>query len=273
MSSPQTVQLAANYAVYMISSYCSTAGAVVFLYDSMITTGEEIRCFWGRKITAAVLLFYLNKYMTILCLVWDLTTGSKMSDKSCSFSVKGGASILYLLFMIPAASTAIRVYALRRSLSLSAITFALALVPLGINFATFRFGLIGENVAPLGCSELDNVPTGVSKIRFSIVSRACLIAADCLAIGATWFTLARPHGIRHVGVRKDSISSILLTDGTVYFLILAVLNSLHLAFTLLSIDVPALQATSVVTDFTTPYVCICNSLLSMCCVLINHMHC
>ncbi|TBU36149.1 hypothetical protein BD309DRAFT_995694 [Dichomitus squalens] len=39
---------------------------------------------------------------------------------------------------------------------------------------------------------------------------------------------------------------------TIYFLILTVLNSLHLALTLLSINVDALQPVSVVTVFTTP---------------------
>ncbi|TBU60084.1 hypothetical protein BD310DRAFT_876186 [Dichomitus squalens] len=41
-------------------------------------------------------------------------------------------------------------------------------------------------------------------------------------------------------------------DGTVYFLILAVLNSLHLAFTLLSVNTDALQPVSVMTVFTPP---------------------
>ncbi|TBU21407.1 hypothetical protein BD311DRAFT_600395, partial [Dichomitus squalens] len=54
---------------------------VAFLYDSMITSGEEIRCFWGRKITGAAVLFWLNKYMTVLDLVWNLATGLSISDK------------------------------------------------------------------------------------------------------------------------------------------------------------------------------------------------
>ncbi|TBU36905.1 hypothetical protein BD309DRAFT_1067173 [Dichomitus squalens] len=41
-------------------------------------------------------------------------------------------------------------------------------------------------------------------------------------------------------------------EGTIYFLILAMLNSLHLAFTLLSIAVDALQSLSVVSFFTAP---------------------
>ncbi|EJF61355.1 hypothetical protein DICSQDRAFT_60554, partial [Dichomitus squalens LYAD-421 SS1] len=58
--------------------------AVVFLYDSMITTGEEIRCFWGRKMTGAAILFWLNKYMTVLYLVWELATCFNISDKVCT---------------------------------------------------------------------------------------------------------------------------------------------------------------------------------------------
>ncbi|TBU52433.1 hypothetical protein BD310DRAFT_832222 [Dichomitus squalens] len=54
---------------------------VVFLYDSIITTGEEIRCFWGRKITGAGILFWLNKYIITLFLAWELASGQNMSDK------------------------------------------------------------------------------------------------------------------------------------------------------------------------------------------------
>ncbi|TBU54956.1 hypothetical protein BD310DRAFT_1031474 [Dichomitus squalens] len=43
------------------ANYCWIAGSVVFFYDSLITTGEEIRCFWGRKLTGAAVLFWLNK--------------------------------------------------------------------------------------------------------------------------------------------------------------------------------------------------------------------
>ncbi|TBU60083.1 hypothetical protein BD310DRAFT_848403 [Dichomitus squalens] len=50
----------------------------------MITTGEEIRCFGGRKIAGAAVLFWMNKYMTILFLVWQLATGLNISDKVCT---------------------------------------------------------------------------------------------------------------------------------------------------------------------------------------------
>ncbi|TBU38675.1 hypothetical protein BD309DRAFT_1022685 [Dichomitus squalens] len=72
--------------------------------------------------------------------------------------------------------------------------------------------------------------------------------ADCIAIWATWYTLSR----RHANIPKSSISRLLLVDGTVYFLILLVLNSLHLAFTILSLDVDFLLSSSNATNFTYP---------------------
>ncbi|TBU60035.1 hypothetical protein BD310DRAFT_848350 [Dichomitus squalens] len=251
MASSQTGQFASEYSSLMTDNYCTIAATVVFLYDSMITTGEENRCFWGRKITGAAILFWLNKYMTALFLVWDLATGPSISNKSCARSIRGDAAIEYLTFIVLAAFTAIRVYALRRSLTLCAITAGLSLVPLGTNFANFRLGLTGENIFPFGCTEINNVSINLAQM-FTIISRSCVIAADCLAIGVTWFTLGLQYPAHRGGVLKGSIARVLLMDGTVYFLILGVLNSLHLAFTLLSISVAALQPVSVVTEFTTP---------------------
>ncbi|TBU60039.1 hypothetical protein BD310DRAFT_1006898, partial [Dichomitus squalens] len=161
---------------------------------------------------------------------------------TCAISTRGSNAIQYLTYIVPAAFTAIRVYALRRSLTLCAITAGLSLAPLGINFASFRLGLTGENIFPIGCTPLVNVST------VTIISRSCLIAADCLAIGVTWFTLGLQYPAHRGGMLKGSISRVLIMDGA----ILAVLNSLHLAFTLLSISVAPLQSASVLTEFTTP---------------------
>ncbi|TBU22629.1 hypothetical protein BD311DRAFT_675624, partial [Dichomitus squalens] len=80
--------------------------------------------FWGRKVAGATILFWLNKYMTTLCLVWDLASGLNISDE------------LEALFQnsVFLAFTGIRVYALQRSLPLCLMTIALSLVPVGVNF-------------------------------------------------------------------------------------------------------------------------------------------
>ncbi|TBU22619.1 hypothetical protein BD311DRAFT_675720 [Dichomitus squalens] len=225
----------------------------VFLYDIIITTGEEIRCFWGRKVTGAAILFWMNKYMTILFLAWNF--GSEFAPSNevsmCAVSAKGGVTVDAFLFLIPAAFTAIRVHALRRSFFLSSIAFAMSMVPAGVNIATFWFGVTGKIICPIGCTQFNNTSVALSK-TFGIISRSCLVIAHCLAIGATWFTLVRPRDICHGVVLKRSLSSVFLTDGTVYFLTFVVLNCLQLIYTLLSPDVLALKNTSAMANFVVP---------------------
>ncbi|TBU34123.1 hypothetical protein BD311DRAFT_683366 [Dichomitus squalens] len=252
MSSLQTDQLVDEYSSAVTGNYVFIAGAVLFLYDLVITTDDEIRYFWGRKITGAALLFWLNKYMTTLYLIWDLGSIFKISNESCAVTIKGDAAVDFLLFLVLAAFTGIRVYALRRSLLLSSTTFLLATVPVGVNFANFSFGLTGENLPLFGCAEAIGTPVDVTKM-LTIVARSCLIAADCIAVAATWFTLSRRHrNLRQGNSLRGSISSVLLVDGTIYFLTLAILNALHLTFTMLSLGVAALESTSYITAFTTP---------------------
>ncbi|TBU42033.1 hypothetical protein BD309DRAFT_897071 [Dichomitus squalens] len=251
MATSNSGQLALQYSQILIDNRCFFAGIVVFLYDTMITTGEEIRCFWGRKLTAAAVLFWMNKYMTMIFLVWDLASYFNISNASCAASAKGTYAVNYSIYLVWAAFTAMRIYALRKNMLLSVIAFALSVVPFGVNLVTFRFGLTGEDIDPFGCTEIAGVPVNLSK-TVTIVSRSSLIAADCLAIGATWLTLVRLRVIGHIGLLQGSLASILLLDGTIYFLLLGIINCLHIAFTLLSLDIVLLQSTSGLVTFTTP---------------------
>lgn len=53
---------------------------MLVLYEAIITTGDDIRFFWGRKLTGASLLFWLNKWLIILCYAFSLTTNLHLSD-------------------------------------------------------------------------------------------------------------------------------------------------------------------------------------------------
>ncbi|TBU47595.1 hypothetical protein BD309DRAFT_951589 [Dichomitus squalens] len=251
MSPSETAQFVSEYASVYIGNYCFNAAAVLFMYDSIITTGDEVRNFWGRKVTGGAVLFWLNKYMTLLYMVWDLGSNLNKSVESCIIDSRGVAAIEFLLFTVAAAFAGIRVYALQKSWPLSCITFLLSMVPVGINFTDFAFGETGGYDPPFGCIPMNNLPPNVVQ-KFTIASRSCLIAADFLVIGSTWFALSRRNNIGQGVVPKGTISSVLLVDGTIYFIFLAILNSLHLTFTMLSLDVAYLQRTSDFGQFTTP---------------------
>ncbi|EJF61345.1 hypothetical protein DICSQDRAFT_60477, partial [Dichomitus squalens LYAD-421 SS1] len=110
------------------------------LYDATITTGEEVRCFWGRKVTGAAILFWLNKYMNAMFLVWLFVTDFKISDEAGTFLL-----IVSELFLNDHTTSsevsrapfiALRVYALQKSLIICAMAFMLALAPLTTNFVS-----------------------------------------------------------------------------------------------------------------------------------------
>ena len=54
----------------------------LIIYESIIITGQEARYFWSERLTGAAVLFYLNKYLTLLSFVYTMcgfVTG--ISDK------------------------------------------------------------------------------------------------------------------------------------------------------------------------------------------------
>ncbi|TFK80700.1 hypothetical protein K466DRAFT_636333, partial [Polyporus arcularius HHB13444] len=115
----------------------------------------------------------------------------------------------------------------------------------------FRFDLVGVNIPLLGCTATTTVSTELFK-KFShnadvIIDRTCLIAADLILIYVTWYTLGR----KAFSNSHHSFVGVLLQDGTIYFMVLLLLNILHLVFTMLAIDTP-LQGASNVSSFTEP---------------------
>ncbi|TBU51602.1 hypothetical protein BD310DRAFT_941907 [Dichomitus squalens] len=137
---------------------------------------------------------------------------NSVSTIYCAATTAGVDTVANLLFLVLATFTAIRVYALRKSVLLASIAFLLAAVPVGTNFAVFAYGLTGENIFPYGCTAIDETPLHVAKI-LTAVTRACAIAADCLAAGVTWFSLSRRYDFRHAGETKGTLTSVLLVDG------------------------------------------------------------
>ena len=72
---------------------------VIFLYDQAITTAEDVRCFWGRRVTGAAVLFWLNKYVTILDMVWGLETfANPFSKVSSAFIEQALAHFSHMQF-------------------------------------------------------------------------------------------------------------------------------------------------------------------------------
>ncbi|PIL22794.1 hypothetical protein GSI_15489 [Ganoderma sinense ZZ0214-1] len=148
----------ANYATNLI-----TAGVATWIgYDYILTVRRESRLFWNRKMTAASILFFVNRYLALVCYV--------------GLAYYSRADLPY---------------------------------PYGVFFHAIAHG---------DCS-------GTGFIRGG------QILADMVVIGVTWKTTYEAH-------KEGSMSSlmrVMFTNGTLYFVVLLVLNVLQILFIFLPV--------------------------------------
>ncbi|KAM5536319.1 hypothetical protein V8D89_010011 [Ganoderma adspersum] len=64
--------LIARISYNMLDYRVSTGTIVLVIYEYLITFGAEVQLFWGRDITGASILFFVNRYMRLIYVLFDL---------------------------------------------------------------------------------------------------------------------------------------------------------------------------------------------------------
>ncbi|TFK85672.1 hypothetical protein K466DRAFT_494308 [Polyporus arcularius HHB13444] len=218
-----------------------TLVSALCVYEAFVTFDREVACFWTAKRTGASLLFFANRWISLTVYVLGLVQlASLSSDKtmsSCRLLVLVTTAMQILQSIPGAVFSALRAYVLCRSKVLGLLVLALSLAPAGANLVTYGYRLTGEKFPPFGCLGTDNT-TPVLDLRnhtVVIISRVPLIVADCLLIYITWTKLSGRTALKDIRQsRRLSFSDILLRDGTIYFIVLFILNVLHLVFSVTS---------------------------------------
>ncbi|KAI0695345.1 hypothetical protein C8T65DRAFT_833181 [Cerioporus squamosus] len=235
--------------------YCSVAASVIFFYDALVTFDREVACFWTAKRTGASLLFFANKYISMTLYVMGLVQfASFPSDKKqgCALLSIATYAVKVLQFVPGAFFSALRAYVLSRSKLLGLLVFALSLAPVGANLVEYGYQPWGEVFSPFGCFLTDDT-TSALDLRVVVISRAPLIVADILIIYITWTKLSSWAALRDIRQpsKRLSLSDILSRDGTIYFVILFILNVLHLVLSTAAVASDGGEG-SYVTNFTMP---------------------
>ncbi|TFK85367.1 hypothetical protein K466DRAFT_664555 [Polyporus arcularius HHB13444] len=225
----------ALFSSFYTESYCAVAASVLFIYEAFVTFDQEVACFWTAKRNGAALLFFANKWFSMLYYVMSAATtfAPFPSDKrlACSTFIISITAVGVLPFITGAV-------VLSRSKFLGLLVFALSLAPAGANLVASGYQLSGENVPPFGCVQTDNTTVALDLRRRSsvvIISRVPLIVADILLICITWTKLNSRSALKGIQQsRRLSLSDILFRDGTIYFIVLFILNVLHLTLSLVA---------------------------------------
>ncbi|KAI0326263.1 hypothetical protein GY45DRAFT_1329139 [Cubamyces sp. BRFM 1775] len=240
------------YESLYLDNRCLVAVMAFLAYEFFITFDSEVELFWMPKMTGAAALFICNRYLPLLGYFLVMCEYIPMSDSSCALMVKIQSTFHFLQYIPWAAFSGLRVFALNgQKWFLPTVVFLLSIVPMVVNFSQYHFGLSGSHDPTFGC--LVQVSLTVAQAKaVTIVARVSLIVADLIVIIVTLATMHRRGLIDHIEARRPlSLASVLLRDGVIYFVVLLILNILHLTFTMLSFVI-AFDPSSQVTTFTEP---------------------
>ncbi|PCH39080.1 hypothetical protein WOLCODRAFT_129036 [Wolfiporia cocos MD-104 SS10] len=137
-------------------------------------------------------------------------------------------SIVVVLYVIWAVFSALRIYAINgRGWRMPLTVLTLGLVPAVTNIYCFAKMTMISLPPPLVCTIASNEPDSLSN-RLVALTRACVIACDAVVLLATWYTTVGIRRLARIAQVEVSLSALLLRDGTIYFVVLFVLNVLDI---------------------------------------------
>ncbi|TFK81114.1 hypothetical protein K466DRAFT_667318 [Polyporus arcularius HHB13444] len=246
----EVAQIVDLYNAIFTTSACTYAVLALVVLEYALTFRQEVDMFWNRKLTGATGLFLLNRYIVIIFLILGIIP-SGPSDTVCAELIKSATMFEYLMYLPWAVFAALRAYALAvRRWPLAVLVLFLGIVPFAINVAVFGLGVTGIVDPMFGCQAITTDLSPELAKRFTIASRTALIAADVLLIALTWRKRLPARGWSWT--RVPSLTAVMFQYGMIYFVILFILNVLHLIFTMISIELAPTGPASFITIFTNP---------------------
>ncbi|KAI0697857.1 hypothetical protein C8T65DRAFT_698027 [Cerioporus squamosus] len=246
--------------------YCQLAACVLFLYDIFVTFNREVASFWAVKRTGASFLFFANRWISMTFYTMVLVVFAPLQVNGHLISHNEATNASSQVF------SALRAYVLSTNKLLGMLFLVLTLAPVGANLVHFGYPLFGQNYPPFGCLQIVIINQAIELRRtlgivsaagmrthprnhtVTIVSRVPLILADILLIYITWTKLSSRAALMNIRQsRRMSLSYTLSLDGTIYFVVLFILNVLHLALSVTALAGSQASGVSYVTAFTAPY--------------------
>ncbi|KAI0704970.1 hypothetical protein BC835DRAFT_1410304 [Cytidiella melzeri] len=256
------------------SDYLILASSVIGVYDSILTFRQEMRTVWQRQWTGVTCIYLLNRLMALLLscsIIWfvdsdrtdlihDLLTRFTQLHE-CSDAAQQALIWLYLVqHLVFTVFSALRLYAIsgRRAWCFAAVVV--------MNFAPFVycawdaapnceylvrvsltyfnpanlspvFGAIGGRYVIAGTIVLVSALIGLS-YRTALIMRCAMIATDALVLIATWAQTIPVYMQARNLTSRMPVVTILLRDGTIYFIASLMINVMTLTIIIKYPDVP-----------------------------------
>ncbi|EJF57155.1 hypothetical protein DICSQDRAFT_174213 [Dichomitus squalens LYAD-421 SS1] len=225
---------AADVSALITGVTVGNALTALLVYDWLLCFDAEVSLVWAghHKRTWASLVYAFSRYLPLVQYILQIATIFPMSTSTHSCSCDSLPRVLnainLLSVLTPCLFSTMRVYALSgMNVVLSLVTFTLSFIPIVLdlieNVKWFRIQNLPQ---PFNCSPGDVTPQGLLLI---------VIVADSIVLGTTWwYTYQSYRAQRGIHIRS-SLTSAMLYNGSIYFLVLASLNALDLALVTLGL--------------------------------------
>ncbi|KAI0334188.1 hypothetical protein GY45DRAFT_1318637 [Cubamyces sp. BRFM 1775] len=203
-------------------------------YYYVTTLHEEFNYWYKRKLTCATLLYMANRYLPLTYAlygppIWPLSA----TPRNCIVQQITAIVIDNAQYFPWAAFSALRTYALQKSVLLAIAVFLFSLSPVFVTLSATHW--LSFSVDPTaGCVPSEPVPPNVQQC-FAIMARLPLVLADFTVIVVTWATQYRQHKMSLSILSGGGLATVLLQNGTIYFIIMSILNILQMMFEVLRI--------------------------------------
>ncbi|KAI0654314.1 hypothetical protein C8Q70DRAFT_925975 [Cubamyces menziesii] len=169
--------------------------AAMVLYEYIVTLGDEVDLFWKRKISSASIIFFLNRYLTILGYVLDSGTFHVQTDIVSSTQYRACLPLDLLRYFPQAIFSSLRAYAISEcNRWIASLVFFLLMGPVAVN-AVSRTHTV---------------------LRLTIISRSSAIGADFLVVMVTWWKTRKSMKLYKEANIQTSYGSLMLRDGEWY---------------------------------------------------------
>ncbi|KAJ3553152.1 hypothetical protein NM688_g3769 [Phlebia brevispora] len=247
-----TSVIVAAYKSDLVVNNCINAALTFVTYEFLITSGYEYEFLWRRKWTAATWLFVTNRYLLLASIIVQIVPFTPQvnvcSHEKCliinglkgvrcqNFSLQMFIQFLINVpLVISALFSALRVFAiLDRAYAAAGCVLLLGLTPLAVILYQ----------ASQNTTVYVHDPCFI--VRMGLVSILATITVDVAAIIATWVkTYRQVREASSIGM-SVSISAMLLRYGTLYFLVLCIVNLAQL----LIYVIPSIQSANPINIFT-----------------------
>ncbi|KAI1791579.1 hypothetical protein LXA43DRAFT_421636 [Ganoderma leucocontextum] len=243
-------------AAYFRQQCCLVSVTAVVTYDWVVTLSREIHLFWtGKARPLSAILYFSNKYLNVLSYIMGILSMAPMSDKDRH------CVSLNLVFIIHPTSSIHGV---------AGICVDSTSLAIGTRFSSFNLSVCHRYGGRTRVSgrRLSLPYVGVYRYHrhfsFSlsnstglVVNRVSTLLADIILMAITWKLLPASGIIkdqaRSGATKMKDLSSIMLHDGIIYFVVLSMLNILQLILTVgLSVEWAGLGVLNAISYFPAP---------------------